>query len=157
MSESSKINVGDTAPSFSVDSDDAGMISTDDLKGQKYVIYFYPKDMTPGCTTQACDFRDNLDAFTALGYKIFGVSPDSVARHEKFRNKESLNFTLLADPEHEVAEAYGVWREKKNYGKVYMGIVRSTFVVSAEGVVEAVHDNVRAKGHVGRLLESLGE
>lgn len=151
----SKLSAGDMAPSFETESDDAGTISTEALLGQKYVLYFYPKDMTPGCTTQACDFRDNLERFDALGYRIFGISPDSVKRHEKFRTKENLNFTLLVDEDHAISEAFGVWREKKNYGKTYMGIVRSTFVVSETGELEAIHDNVRAKGHVERLLGSL--
>lgn len=152
MGENPKWNVGEEMPSFEAASDDAGTVSSENLKGKKYVLYFYPKDMTPGCTTQACDFRDNLSKFEEEGYEVYGVSPDSVARHEKFREKESLNFTLLSDPEHELAETMGVWREKKNYGRTYMGIVRSTFLIDEEGKIEAIHDNVRAKGHVDRLL-----
>ncbi|QDG51869.1 thioredoxin-dependent thiol peroxidase [Persicimonas caeni] len=146
------LKVGDEAPDFTLDSDDAGEVSLSDLRGQKVVLYFYPKDMTPGCTTQACDFRDNMDTFEDKGFKVLGVSPDPVERHEKFRDKHDLNFTLLADPDHQVAEAYGVWREKKNYGKTYTGIVRSTFFIDEEGKIAEIQDNVRAKGHVDRLL-----
>lgn len=146
------LNVGDQAPDFTLDSDDDGEVSLSDLRGQKVILYFYPKDMTPGCTTQACDFRDNMETFEEKGYRVLGVSPDPVERHEKFRGKHDLNFTLLADPEHDVAQAYGVWREKKNYGKTYTGIVRSTFFIDEEGKIAEIQDNVRAKGHVERLL-----
>lgn len=150
-----KLKVGDVAPEFSADSDDAGSVSSADLMGSKYVLYFYPKDMTPGCTTQACDFRENLDAFNAKGYRIIGVSPDRVDSHAKFREKHDLNFTLLADPDHTIAEAFGVWREKQNYGKTYTGIVRSTFLIGEDGKIEAIYDNVKAKGHVERLLREI--
>ncbi len=146
------LNVGDEAPDFSLASDDAGEVSLSDLRGQKVVLYFYPKDMTPGCTTQACDFRDHLDTFEDNGWKVLGVSPDPVERHEKFRDKHDLNFTLLADPDHKVAEQYGVWREKQNYGRTYEGIVRSTFLIDEDGKIAEIQDNVRAKGHVERLL-----
>lgn len=152
MATNPKLEVGDSIPKFEAESDDSGTISSEDLKGSAYVLYFYPKDMTPGCTTQAGDFRDNLSRFEEEGYRVIGVSPDSIERHEKFRLKEELNFTLLSDPDHKLAEKMGVWREKKNYGKTYMGIVRSTFLVDAEGKIEAIHDNVRAKGHVERLI-----
>ena len=150
-----KLEEGKKAPKWTMESDDDGKISSTDLKGEKYVLYFYPKDNTPGCTNQACDFRDNLDRFTEEGFRIFGVSPDSIKSHEKFRGDHDLNFTLLSDPDHKVAERFGVWREKKNYGKTYMGIVRSTFVVDAEGTLEAIYDNVRAKGHVERIAKDL--
>lgn len=152
MGTNPKLNVGDQAPDFTLDSDNDGEVSLSDLQGQKVVLYFYPKDMTPGCTTQACDFRDNLDQFSEAGWKVVGVSPDPVERHEKFRDKHDLNFTLLADPDHEVAETYGVWREKKNYGRTYQGIVRSTFLIDEDGTIADIQDNVRAKGHVERLL-----
>lgn len=155
MAVNPNLSEGDNVPEFTAESDDAGTISSADLLGEKYVLYFYPKDMTPGCTTQACDFRDNIEKFKSQGYRILGVSPDSVARHEKFRDKESLNFTLLSDPDHELAEMFGVWREKKNYGKVYVGIVRSTFIVNEEGKIDTIYDNVRAKGHVDRLVREL--
>ena len=119
------------------------------------ILYFYPKDMTPGCTTQACDFRDNQSGFDDAGYTVFGVSPDPVERHAKFREKHDLNFPLLADTDNSVADAYGVWREKKNFGKTYMGIVRSTFFIDEEGKLTDIQDNVRAKGHVERLIEAI--
>jgi peroxiredoxin Q/BCP len=152
MGTNPKLKVGDPAPDFSLESDTDGRVSLSDLKGQKVVIYFYPKDMTPGCTRQACDFRDNRETLEQQGWKVLGVSPDPVKRHAKFRKKHDLNFTLLADPDHEMAEAYGVWREKKNYGLTYTGIVRSTFLIDEEGKITDIQDNVRAKGHVERLL-----
>lgn len=156
MGTNPKLSVGDVAPEFALASDDRGEVSLAGLRGQRVVLYFYPKDMTPGCTTQACDFRDNLGRLEALGYVVFGVSPDSVARHATFREKHGLTFGLLADEDHAVAEAYGVWREKTNYGKTYEGIVRSTFVIDEAGVLVDVQDNVRAKGHVARLVDALG-
>lgn len=147
-----KLKVGDPAPDFSLQSDTQGQVSLRDLKGQKLIIYFYPKDMTPGCTRQACDFRDHQQTLTDAGYTVIGVSPDPVERHAKFREKHALNFILLADPDHEMAEAYGVWREKTNYGKTYIGLVRSTFRIDEEGIITEILDNVRATGHVERLL-----
>lgn len=155
MGANPKLSEGDAAPAFELESDNEGTISAESLKGSKYVLYFYPKDDTPGCTTQACDFRDNIARLTGHGYKVYGVSPDSVKSHEKFRGKYDLNFPLLADPEHEAAEAFGVWREKKNYGRTYTGIVRSTFFVDEQGNLEKIYDNVRAKGHVERLIREL--
>lgn len=149
------LSVGDAAPTFELETYDGETVSLEGLRGHKVVLYFYPKDMTPGCTTQACDFRDARDAFAEAGYTVLGVSPDPAARHEKFRDKHDLNFPLLADPDNVVSQAYGVWREKSNYGRTYMGIVRSTFVIDEEGVIVEIQDNVRAKGHVERLLGSL--
>lgn len=146
---------GDPAPDFRAESDAGGEVALADLAGKRTVLYFYPKDNTPGCTTQACDFRDNLARLQSLGIDVFGVSPDSIKSHHKFRDKYELSFPLLSDPEHTLAEAYGVWREKKNYGRVYKGIVRSTFVIAPDGTLERVYDNVRAKGHVERLLKDL--
>lgn len=155
MGTNPNVSVGDKVPTFKLESDDAGTVASKDLKGKPYVLYFYPKDNTPGCTTQACDFRDAIDVFNDLGYPVFGVSPDSIASHEKFRTKHELNFTLLSDPDHSLAEKLGVWREKKNYGKTYMGIVRSTFVVDDGGKITHIFDNIRAKGSVDRLVEAL--
>jgi thioredoxin-dependent peroxiredoxin len=135
----------------------SGLLSSDDLKGQKYILYFYPKDNTPGCTTQACDFRDHMGRLSTLGYRVIGASPDSLKSHGRFQEKHGFSFELLSDPDHEVAEAFGVWREKKNYGRKYMGIVRSTFVINAEGIVTHALENVRAKGHVERLLKRIEE
>jgi peroxiredoxin Q/BCP len=155
MGTNPKLSEGDAVPAFELESDTEGTVSANDLKGDKYILYFYPKDDTPGCTTEACDFRDNLARLGDLGFKVFGVSPDTVESHEKFREKYELNFPLLADPDNEAAEAFGVWREKTNYGRKYTGIVRSTFVVDEEGKIAQIHDNVRAKGHVERLLRDM--
>ena len=132
-----------------------GSLSSKSLQGQAYILYFYPKDMTPGCTTQACDFRDHLERITNLGYQVIGVSPDSLKRHEKFQQKYHFSFPLIADEDQQLAHTFGVWREKKNYGRTYMGIVRSTFIVNADGLFEEIQINVRAKGHVERLLKYL--
>lgn len=155
MGENPNLSVGDKAPNFELESDTEGTVRLEDLRGKKVILYFYPKDMTPGCTAQACDFRDHLDDFVAQGYQIYGVSPDPVESHEEFRAEYDLNFPLLADTDQEVAEAYGVWREKTTYGNTYVGLVRSTFIIDEEGVIETIQDNVRAKGHVGRLLRDL--
>jgi thioredoxin-dependent peroxiredoxin len=152
MGTNPKLSVGDKAPDFSLASDTGGEVSLSGLRGHKIVLYFYPKDMTAGCTKQACDFRDNLEVFADKGWKVLGVSPDPVDSHEKFRAKNDLNFPLLADTGHKVAEAYGVWREKQNYGRTYEGIVRSTFLIDEEGIITDIQDNVRAKGHVQRLM-----
>ena len=130
-------------------------LSSDQLRGKSYILYFYPKDLTPGCTTQACDFRDNLERLSALGYQVIGVSPDSIKRHKTFQEKHQFSFALIADEDHSLATIFGVWREKKNYGRRYMGIVRSTFVVNEEGLFTEVQINVRAKGHVDRLINLL--
>ena len=154
MGVNPNLSPGDAAPDFSLESEE-GTVSLSELRGQKVILYFYPKDMTPGCTTQACDFRDHKPALDDAGYTVLGVSPDPVTRHAKFREKHDLNFPLLADTDHAVSEAYGVWREKKNYGKTYMGIVRSTFIINEDGTLADVQDNVRAKGHVERLVTTL--
>lgn len=148
---------GDAAPDFRAQLDDGSEISLAELKGRRTVLYFYPRDDTPGCTTEACDFRDNLARLRSeLGTRVFGVSPDSVESHRKFKDKYSLPFPLISDPDKKLAEAYGVWREKKNYGRTFMGVVRSTFVLSPDGAIERIYDNVRAKGHVDRLIADLG-
>lgn len=152
MGTNPTLSVGDMAPDFTLASDDQGDVTLSSLRGKKVILYFYPKDLTPGCTTQACDFRDNLARFTEDNTVVLGVSPDPVESHAKFRETHGLNFSLLADEDHAVAEAYGVWREKTNYGKTYTGIVRSTFLIDEEGVLTDVQDNVRATGHVDRLL-----
>lgn len=155
MGKNPKLSVGDQAPTFELESDTEGTVRLKDLRGHRVILYFYPKDMTPGCTTQACDFRDQLETFEERGYKVYGVSPDPVDSHRKFRQEQDLNFPLLADTEKDVATAYGVWREKNVYGNTTVGIVRSTFIIDEEGVIEEIQDNVRAKGHVTRLLRDL--
>jgi peroxiredoxin Q/BCP len=157
MGENPKLDVGDPAPDFELDSDDSGAVRLSDLEGQKVVLYFYPQDDTPGCTTEACDFRDNLGRFEEHGWRVLGVSPDSVDSHSDFRANHDLNFTLLADPDQEVAQRYGVWREKTTFGNTYEGIVRSTFLIDEGGTLVDIQDNVQAKGHVERLLRDLPE
>ena len=147
---------GQNAPQWQAQawhSGEALELSSEALVGQAYILYFYPKDNTPGCTTQACDFRDSMSSLQNLGYQVIGVSPDSLKSHHNFQTKQQLPFALISDPEHQLAEQFQVWREKKNYGRTYMGIVRSTFVVNAEGVIEHALYNVRAKGHVARVQD----
>jgi peroxiredoxin Q/BCP len=139
---------GDRAPAFSLSDQSGAPVSSDDLAGKPYVLYFYPKDDTPGCTTEACGFRDSISEFDGIGVRVLGVSPDSVATHQKFVGKYGLPFTLLSDSARELAGAYGVWALKKLYGRESMGIVRSTFLVDGEGVLRKVWRNVRVAGHV---------
>lgn len=147
---------GDSAPAFSLKDANGDTISLADYSGQKVIIYFYPKAMTPGCTTQACDFRDRMERFTADGYQVLGISPDPVDKLAKFTEQEGLNFPVVSDEDHAVAESYGAWGEKKNYGKVYEGLIRSTIVVNESGTVDVAQYNVRAKGHVDKLRRDLG-
>ena len=146
---------GDIAPDFCLESDDAGTIKLSDFRGKKVVLYFYPKDSTPGCTTQACDFRDMKEDFAGKGAVVLGVSKDSLRSHGNFRAKQSLNFPLLSDPELTVHEAYGAWGEKKNYGRTYMGCIRTTVVIDEEGKILSHKGNVRAKGNAERTLDLL--
>lgn len=149
------LQVGDQAPGFTLLSDAGREVSLDDYRGKKVVLYFYPKDMTPTCTEQACQFRDRHQAFRDAGAEVVGISPDGAERHARFRDKHDLNFPLLADPNRTVAEAYGVWQLKKMYGREYMGIVRSTFLIDEKGTIAAIWRNVRLKGHLDRVLEEL--
>ncbi len=146
---------GDKVPVFEAKDESGELFSSSTLIGQRYVLYFYPKDDTPGCTIQACDFRDNMASLTGTGISVFGISKDGEASHTKFKEKFDLPFPLLVDENLSMQKAFGVWREKKNYGKTYMGTVRSTFVVAADGTLEWVGYNVRAKGHVERLMSEL--
>lgn len=145
--------LGQPAPDFSADST-AGEVSLAGFRGRKVVLYFYPKDQTPGCTTQACGFRDLRAEFEAAGAVILGVSKDSLKSHANFVLKQSLNFDLISDGEKTLHAAYGTWVEKKNYGRVYMGTQRSTFLIDADGVLREEWRNVRVKGHVDRVLEA---
>ena len=147
------VNIGDKAPEFSASTDGGGTVSLKDLIDKKIVLYFYPKDMTPGCTAESCGFRDALPDFSKVNAEIIGVSKDSVKRHDKFKEKYELPFMLAADEDGKMCEAYGVWQEKKNYGKTYMGIVRSTFLIDEKGKIAAVWRNLRVKGHVEKVLE----
>ncbi len=146
---------GDKAPPFSLLSDDGKGVSLEQLKGQKVVLYFYPKDDTSGCTAEACEFRDNWSSVQARGAVVLGVSPDGIASHEKFRTKYDLPFPLLADQDHAVAEAYGVWGEKSMYGRKFMGILRTTFVIDEQGRIARVFEKVKPKGHAAEVLEAL--
>lgn len=146
---------GDKAPAFRL-SDDSGKTRTlKDFAGSILVLFFYPKDDTPGCTQESCDFRDNLNRLTSSGASVVGVSADSVEKHRKFKLKHGLNFPLLSDPEHAALEAYGVWREKSLYGRKFMGIVRSTFVIDGKGIVQAVWPKVSVTGHVDEVLDAV--
>ncbi|GAA4923261.1 thioredoxin-dependent thiol peroxidase [Nesterenkonia rhizosphaerae] len=151
-----RLNPGDTAPDFTLTTASGESLSLSSLRGKKVIIYFYPKASTPGCTTQACDFRDSLASLQGAGYQVLGVSPDPVAALENFTSNEELTFPLLSDEDHSVAEAYGAWGEKKNYGRVFEGLIRSTVVIDENGVVELAQYNVKATGHVARLRKSLG-
>ena len=148
---------GERAPSFVLLDHQGQELSSEELAGKPYVIYFYPKDDTPGCTTQACGFRDSEAEFDDVGVRIVGVSPDSVASHQRFASKYGLPFTLLSDPEQELASRYGVWALKKNYGREYMGIVRSTFLVDAKGTIRKVWRGVRVNGHVAEVQAAAAE
>ena len=148
---------GSKAPPFTLIGDDGSKVKLSDLQGSPVVLYFYPADDTPGCTREACAFRDRSEELKKLGAKVFGVSPDDVASHVKFRNKFKLNFPLLADPEHAVAEKYGAWREKNMYGKKKMGIARSTFLIDAAGKIAKVWKAVKVDGHDEHVLAALKE
>ena len=149
-----RLTPGTPAPQFTLPG--GGTVTLADYAGQKVIIYFYPKASTPGCTTQACDFRDNLASLTSHGYAVLGISPDSVKALDTFIENQELTFPLLSDEDHAVAEAYGAWGEKKNYGKTYVGLIRSTLVIDEKGIIEVAQYNVRAKGHVAKLRRDLG-
>ena len=149
------LSTGDKAPSFSLQSDSGETVSLDQLRGKKVVLYFYPKDDTPGCTVEACEFRDSWSAVKKTGAALFGVSPDKIESHQKFKKKFNLPFPLLADPDHKAAEAYGAWGEKSMYGKKYMGILRSTFVIDEQGQIARVFEKVKPEGHAAQVLEAL--
>ena len=151
------VEEGKAAPAFTLLSDEGKKVRLSDLKGAPVVLYFYPKDDTPGCTKEACAFRDRKSELTELGVQVLGVSPDSVERHVKFKTKYELNFPLLADPDHQVAEKYGAWREKNMYGKKSMGIQRSTFLINAQGKVAKVWRRVQVAGHDQEVLDAARE
>ncbi|MEO1498188.1 MAG: thioredoxin-dependent thiol peroxidase [Planctomycetota bacterium] len=156
-SEDGWIEPGGKAPAFTLTADSGEKVRLSELSGSPVVLYFYPKDDTPGCTKEACAFRDAENALTAAGATVLGVSPDDVASHEKFRDKYSLNFPLLADADHKVAEKYGAWREKNMYGKKSMGIQRCTYLIDAEGKVAKLWKRVKVDGHDQQVLEALGD
>jgi len=146
------LDAGTTAPSFELFDEKGASVSSSSLAGKPYLLYFYPKDDTPGCTKEACDIRDNFGRFGKQGLRVLGVSPDSQQSHAKFGKKYGLPFTLLSDPDKRLANAYGVWAEKLNYGKKYMGIVRSSFLIGADGRVKKVYRGVKVNGHVDAVL-----
>ena len=155
MSQPDRLSPGDTAPEFTL-TDDAGTeVALSDLLGRKVIVYFYPAAMTPGCTKQACDFTDSLDSLKAEGYEVVGISPDKPAKLAKFRERDSLTITLLSDPDKSVMKAYGAFGEKKLYGKVVEGVIRSTIVVDEDGKVFLAQYNVKATGHVAKLRKDL--
>ncbi len=147
------VEIGTKAPDFELPASNGEMVKLSDFQGKNIVLYFYPKDMTPGCTTEACDFRDKHESFAELNAVILGVSPDPMNRHDKFIEKYDLPFLLLADEEHKAAEAYDVWKMKKNFGKEYMGIERSTFVIDKDGQLVKEWRKVKVKGHVDEALQ----
>ena len=151
----SVLQVGEPAPDFSLPADDGTTVSKAWLLGKWAIVYFYPRDSTPGCTTEGCDFRDNYARFQGANAAIFGVSADSLASHSRFKAKHDFPFLLLSDTDKAMLQAWGVWQEKKNYGKTYMGIVRTTVIVDPDGKVAAVWPKVRVKGHVDAVLEKL--
>ncbi len=150
-----ELKIGQKAPDFSLAASNKETISLKTFKGKRVVLYFYPKDLTSGCTTEACDFRDNLARLEKTGAVVLGISPDSLASHEKFIGKHDLNFLLLSDPEKTVLESYGVWKEKSLYGRKYMGVERTTFIIGKEGKIAHIFPKVKVKGHVDEVLEIL--
>lgn len=151
------VEIGAKAPDFALPASNGETVKLSDFQGKHVVLYFYPKDMTPGCTTEACDFRDKHESFAELNAVILGVSPDPMNRHDKFIEKYDLPFLLLADEDHKAAEAYGVWKLKKNFGKEYMGIERSTFIIDKDGMLVKEWRKVKVKGHVEEALTFIKE
>jgi thioredoxin-dependent peroxiredoxin len=153
---SERLQPGDTAPAFTLPDADGTAVSLLDRRGRKVIVYFYPAALTPGCTKQACDFTDNLDLLAGAGYDVIGISPDKPDKLARFRDKEQLRVTLLADPDRKVLEEYGAFGEKTMYGRTVTGVIRSTIVVDEEGKVERALYNVRATGHVAKIIKDLG-
>jgi thioredoxin-dependent peroxiredoxin len=151
-----RLEPGDEAPDFTLPDADGKQVSLSSLRGQQVIVYFYPAAMTPGCTKEACDFRDSIQSLAAAGVTVLGISPDGPARLAKFRDRDHLNFPLLSDPDHKVEQAYGAYGEKTLYGKTTIGVIRSTFVVDEEGKIARAYYNVKATGHVERLRKDLG-
>ncbi|MBF6181738.1 Putative peroxiredoxin Rv2521/MT2597 [Nocardia otitidiscaviarum] len=155
MTENHRLSPGDTAPAFTLPDADGNPVSLSDFKGRKVIVYFYPAASTPGCTKEACDFRDNLAELNGAGIEVVGISPDKPAKLAKFRDNEQLTFALLSDPDKEVLTAWGAFGEKTMYGKKVTGVIRSTFLVDENGKIEAAQYNVRATGHVAKLRRDL--
>jgi peroxiredoxin Q/BCP len=151
-----RLSPGDAAPEFTLPDADGSEVSLSDFRGRRVILYFYPAAMTPGCTKEACDFRDSLSGLAAAGFAVIGISPDGPAKLAKFRDTEGLNFPLLSDPDHAVEQAYGAYGEKMLYGRKSVGVIRSTFVIDADGKIEKAQYAVKATGHVARLRTELG-
>jgi peroxiredoxin Q/BCP len=151
-----KLRPGDPAPDFTLPDADGKETTLSDLRGHKVIVYFYPAASTPGCTTQACDFRDNLSALKVAGYSVLGISPDQPAKQKRFRDEENVNYPLLCDPARTTLDAYGAYGEKQLYGKTVTGVIRSTFVIDEDGRIEQAQYNVKAAGHVAKLRKELG-
>lgn len=151
-----RLEAGRTAPDFTLPDDEGNPITLSDLHGKRVVLYFYPAAMTPGCTTEACDFRDNIARLTSFGYVVLGISKDKAAKLQEFRRRDHLTFPLLSDTGLDVHRLYGAYGEKRMYGKTHMGVIRSTFVIDEDGIIRLARYNVRAKGHVASLMRALG-
>ena len=156
MTEAVRLAPGDPAPDFTLPTDSGDSLALKDLRGRKVVLYAYPAAMTPGCTTQACDFRDSLASLQAAGYEVVGVSPDPPAKLAKFRERDAITFPLVSDQDRSVLTAYGAYGEKQTYGKTVTGVIRSTFVIDENGAIERALYNVKATGHVAKLRRDLG-
>jgi peroxiredoxin Q/BCP len=146
---------GAVAPPFEGKTQDGKTLTLGDFKGKKLILYFYPKDDTPGCTAEACDLNDNYDYWLSKGFEVVGVSPDSSASHQKFKDKYGLRFNLIADPDKKILQDYGVWGEKNNYGKIYMGVIRTTFVINEEGIIEKIFKKVDTKNHTEQITKEI--
>lgn len=155
FSSMTHLKEGDKAPIFKGLDQDDKELSLDSFKGKKLILYFYPKDNTAGCTAEACNLNDNYSHLTSLGFEVVGVSPDDASKHQKFIAKNNLAFNLIADTEHEILNAYGVWSEKKMYGRTYMGVNRTTFIINSEGVIEKIFKKVKTKEHTKQILDEL--
>lgn len=151
-----RLEPGALAPDFTLDDQDGAAVSLTQLRGRRVVLFFYPAAMTPGCTREACDFRDSVESLRAAGIDVLGVSRDDAAKLQRFREQEGLTYPLLSDPDHAIHDAYGAWGEKMNYGKTVEGVIRSTFVIDADGRIEHALYNVKATGHVARVRALLG-
>ena len=149
------LNIGDKAPDFSGLNQKGESVSLSEFKGKKVILYFYPKDNTPGCTAESCNLNDNYRMWLSKGYEVVGISPDSVSSHQKFADKFQFAFNLIADSEKEILQAYGVWGEKSNYGKKYMGVLRTTFVINEDRIIEKIFEKVDTKNHSDQIIKAL--
>lgn len=150
-----KLKVGDKAPDFAGINQNGEKVSLKDFAGKKLILYFYPKDNTPGCTAESCNLNDNYNDWLDKGFEVLGVSPDSVKSHQNFKNKYNLKFDLIADTEKEMLQKYGAWGEKNMYGKKYMGVLRTTFIIDEKGVIEEIFEKVKTKDHTNQIIKSL--